>query len=91
MEFHTQLAVNGYDYVEVTAKKFFGDHDQNLLIDEAQLTYDSRLWYTVTKARIGRSSGPRLYLFGSYGSPSTGAAHSSYAQHGIAPQQLFLT
>lgn len=50
-----------------------------VIIDEAQYSYsDSRLWYVVIKSVLGSSTGIRICLLSSYGSPSTGAPENDY-------------
>ena len=44
--------------------------DLVFLFDEAQQSYqDSRLWLGIIKTQGGESSGPKICLFSSYGSP----------------------
>lgn len=54
-----------------------------VIFDEAQQTYkDLKLWLGPIKSQYERSSGPRLCLFSSYGSPTTGRI---YYPPGVTP------
>ena len=44
-----------------------------LIFDEAQISFhDKQLWLNIIKTQSGSSEGPRICIFSSYGSPSTG-------------------
>jgi hypothetical protein len=44
-----------------------------IILDEAQMSYgDDGLWLGLIKSQSGRHEGPRIALFTSYGSPTTG-------------------
>lgn len=53
------------------------------LFDEAQQSYsDLKLWLGFIKTQSCATSGPRICLFSSYGSPATGPTHNP---HGSTP------
>lgn len=57
--------------------------DLVFLFDESQQSYqDSRLWLGIIKTQSGRTSGPKICLFSSYGSPTTGPTQYP---HGSTP------
>ena len=69
--------------------------DVVFLFDEAQQSYqDSRLWLGIIKTQSGKSSGPKIYLFSSYGSPATGPTqypHGSTLVHFGAEQRVSIS
>ncbi|KAL4928198.1 uncharacterized protein BDV17DRAFT_282179 [Aspergillus undulatus] len=70
-----RCAVNGFRHAELG----FWELNFIFIIDEAQSSYnDSSFWLGVIKTRHGCSTGPRLCLFASYGSPTTGAPPYQY-------------
>lgn len=71
------------------------DLDIVFLIDEAQQSYqDSKLWLGIIKTQSFRRSGPKICLFSSYGSPTTGATkypHGSTPIHFGAGQRVSIS
>lgn len=56
------------------------------ILDEAQASYkDHALWFGIIKSQSGCHFGPKLRLFASYGSPTTGPAEYP---HGTTPVHL---
>lgn len=65
---------HGYDHVDDRNFMTSLNDDIVFIIDEAQTTYfDSHLWFSAIKSRLGLERGPRFCLFSSYGSPLTGS------------------
>lgn len=65
-----------------------------LILDEAQMSYhDSDLWVWFIKFEAGRSAGPRICVFASYGSPTTGAPENGSSTPGYIPvgQRISIT
>lgn len=65
------------------------------LFDESQQSYqDLRLWLGIIKAQSCRTNGPRICLFSSYGSPTTGPTqypHGSTPIHFGASQRVSIS
>lgn len=75
-----QSIISGYE--GVTASNLL-TRDLVFLFDESQQSYqDSRLWLGIIKTQSGRISGPKICLFSSYGSPTTGPTQYP---HGSTP------
>ena len=83
---------SGYD--EVKPNNLL-TRDLVFLFDEAQQSYqDSRLWLGIIKTQSGESSGPKICLFASYGSPATGPTqypHGSTPIHFGAEQRVSIS
>ena len=60
----------GYEFV---TSDTLADANIVIILDEAQMSYgDDGLWLGLIKSQSGRRYGPRIALFTSYGSPTTG-------------------
>lgn len=60
----------GYEFVTYAT---LADANIVIILDEAQMSYgDEGLWLGLIKSQSGRHEGPRIALFTSYGSPTTG-------------------
>lgn len=82
---HLVRQCNAAGYREVTRGNLLR---QNLIfiLDEAQISYaDLALWLGIIKSQSGSPSGPRICLFASYGSPTSGPAEYP---HGSTPVYL---
>lgn len=82
---HLARQCEGNGYHNVT-KDNIGDKNIVFIIDEAQSSYnDYKLWLGLIKTQTGKSSGPKICLFASYGSPSTGPPEYPW---GVTPLYL---
>ena len=87
-----QCGAAGYHHI---SRVNFVDTNIVFILDEAQQSYcDYALWLGIIKSQSGRAWGPRMCLFASYGSPTSGPPeypHGSTPVHLGPSQRVALT
>lgn len=87
-----QCGAAGYHHI---SRDNFLDTNIVFILDEAQQSYcDYALWLGIIKSQSGRAWGPRMCLFASYGSPTSGPPeypHGSTPVHLGPSQRVALT